>query len=209
MIFISNKIIASFLFISMLILLNTSPLSANEIEPSIKDAEAREEFRQRMQQQSRLPEEQQQRLNEALDRRCQMATARINNRINRYEESRERHAARYNGLHQRVSNLPERLESLGCNIDSHRANLDNDLERLNQLIADFVASQRQFTDTMRQSRSLACQEDSREFSTQVRIAQQHGQTVRDRTRVIHTFVTGTLRDNVQRLGQACRQQFSE
>lgn len=95
--------------------------------------------------------------------RCEHIEAKINNRINRYEDSIDKHTARFNATQQKLLSMISVLEEENCDV-SQLSSLVADLETK---IAELSALYRTFISELQGSRSLVCGERPSEFTTMV------------------------------------------
>lgn len=95
--------------------------------------------------------------------RCEHIEAKINNRINRYEDSIDKHTARFNAIQQKLVSMISVLEEEGCDV-SQLSSLVVDLETK---ITELGALYRTFISELQGSRSLVCGERPSEFTTMV------------------------------------------
>ena len=132
--------------------------------------------------------------------RCENSTARINNRLNLYNQNQDKYTSRYQGYRKHVADLLLVWKARGCDT----ASVETDLTIFDQKIEAFAASFRDFITSLQGSRSYVCGQSEGKFVTQVSEARQKQLVMRQKALELKSFVLSTLFPHVKSLRQACR-----
>jgi chromosome segregation ATPase len=135
-----------------------------------------------------------------LDARCEQITARINNRISRYEANKDKWHSRFTGIRLRIQNLIGILEERGCDTTT----LTADLNTLESLLEEFAAAFRLFHTSLQGTRAYVCSENDSDFATQV--AQSRNELVQVKTAAdnLKNFVDNSLKPHLKEVSTACQ-----
>jgi hypothetical protein len=151
-----------------------------------------------------------QKTQEARSKRCEQTQAQFNARINRYEDNKDKHTDRYRNLIQKISDFLDRAESRGCDVSSVKMDIQADKQKVEELITQFHAAQRMFTNTMQNTRSLACSpENSAETRQMFQESRQNSQEVRQAAQAIQTYITKTMRPKLVQAIKTCQSQNNQ
>jgi len=136
---------------------------------------------------------------EKLEDRCEMISAKINNRINLYENSKDKYHSRFQGIAMRLNDLAENLENRGCDVSPLRS----DLDEYNTLLSEFAAAFRDFHLSLIGSRQYVCGESEGQFSSQISQSKPKLQLAKQKARALQNFVLNTLQPQLRSTAQAC------
>jgi chromosome segregation ATPase len=134
---------------------------------------------------------------------CEEVQARINNRLNQYEENKEQYHSRYSGISDKVTDLADKLEDKGCDVDQIRTDLDS----FEDYIETFAAAFRVFVTDMQSARGYACDEIDSDFRAQVQESKNQVLAMRQAAKELHSFVLNTLKPHMRTAGEACKAQL--
>jgi chromosome segregation ATPase len=153
--------------------------------------------RQEMLEQNRA-EMEARRLEMAADR-CEQMTARINNRVNQYEENKDKWHSRFRGIHTRLNDLADKLDEKDCDTQILRTNLST----YEDLLGEFAAAFRIFLVELQGTRAHVCGEDGTAVIAQVRRSNTGLQNWRSAALALKNHVDQTLKPNLRQIAQTC------
>lgn len=134
---------------------------------------------------------------------CEQLQARINNRLNQYEENKEQYHNRYRGISDKVTDLADKLEEKGCDVSQIRT----DAVSFEDYIETFAAAFRVFVIEMQSTRGYACDEVDTNFRAQVQESKNQVLAMRQAAKELHSFVLNTLKPHMRTVGEACKAQL--
>ncbi len=134
--------------------------------------------------------------------RCNLVNGKIDNLLSGYEERKERHIQRYNGIQQNVAELITKLQEEG--IDT--TNLENDLAQLQVLIEEFRTYIESSMERLRAARTQTCGDDQSQFRAEVEAARGELLKAREVALEIRTFVFDVLRPDIQTIRDQIKSQ---
>lgn len=134
---------------------------------------------------------------------CEQITARVENRINQYEQNHDRYAVQYNNMYTRINNLADKFEAKGCDVAPLRA----DLTTLEDQIQQFSASYRVFISEMKNSRTYACDETPAQFNTQVQSARGELNQFRRNAQSVGQLFRTTFKPHFEQIRTMCLNQL--
>jgi chromosome segregation ATPase len=133
---------------------------------------------------------------------CDQITARVENRINQYEQNHDRYAVQYNNMYTRINNLADKLEAKGCDV----APLRSDLTTLEDQIQQFSASYRVFISEMKNSRTYACDETPAQFNAKVQSARSELNQFRRSAQSVGQLFRTTFKPHFEQIRVTCLNQ---
>lgn len=131
--------------------------------------------------------------------RCEQIEAKINNRINRYEENADKHTARLNAISEKLSSMIEVLEGKGCDVSQLStlvASLDAKIAELNSLYRTFISE-------LQGTRSLVCGESNGEFVAMVKNSNTKLTEFRRLAQAVSKFVTNEVKPTFKAVAATC------
>lgn len=133
---------------------------------------------------------------------CEKLQARVQNRLNQYEENKEKYHKRYYGIQKKVENLADKLEEKGCDVSQIRA----DTVTLEEHIEKFAAAFRNFNEHMKSAKSHACGETDSNFRGQVGQARTQVTAMQQAARQLHNYIFNTLKPHLRQTAESCKAQ---
>ncbi len=131
--------------------------------------------------------------------RCERVTAKINNRLNQYQENKEKYHNRYQGYREQVAKKIATFKSRGCDVSQ----VETDLPLFDQNIDEFAAAFRIFINSLQGTRAYACGESQGKFATEVNQSRQEFQLMRQKALSLQQFVQNTFKIHVRQTFAAC------
>jgi chromosome segregation ATPase len=179
-------------------ILVTSPVFAQDVTPT---PDAREMFKARSQQALEdKTEAMAETRQEHVDAVCEKLTARINNRLNSYEESKDKWHSRYQGIIKRLESLNQKLDEKDCDTSQ----IDADITTFQSLLDEFAAAFRVFVTQLQGSRAYVCGESQGDFSNQLTTARAKLAPVKSAASNLHNFVQSTLKPHLRLVKNNCQ-----
>ena len=151
---------------------------------------------------SGLRQNNQVRRQELRENMCERVKARIEERRENFQDRRDRHAAIYQGIVNRLNNLVSKLKARGCDASQ----VETDLSAFDKLINELVTAFNLFLDKVHAVGVPVCQEQPGDWRTALTAAKDQLRAVQAKQREIRTFYKNTLKPDVKTAGQTCRAQ---
>ena len=134
-------------------------------------------------------------VDQVINNRCDRVTARVDERINLYNQNKDAHIQRYENIKTTVTNLVNKLNTAGYDTAAVVANL----QTLDQMIKDAASSYTTFIATLESSKSFACGNSEGQFRAAIAQSLTELKDFRGKTQTIIDFVHNTLRPSIQDL----------
>jgi hypothetical protein len=152
---------------------------------------------------TRVPQET---LNSFRQARCERVKERVDFRIRRYEDNKDRYIERYQKISDSVSNAIRRLESKGYDLNE----LKSDLEVLKSKRAEFISLHLNSMNALRSAKEIACEnkDDRSVFESKVKEAQDYMSKSRAKAKEIHEFIRKDIRQDLQNLKNQAKEKNS-
>lgn len=144
-------------------------------------------------------EQVQEKRSETIQARCERVTAKINNRLNLYQENKDKYYHRYQGYRQQVEAKMDVLKNRGCDTSQ----IEADLPIFDQKLSDFAASFREFHNTLQGSRAYVCGESQGKFAENVSQSRLEFQVMRQQALALQQFVQNTFKVHARQTFAAC------
>ena len=142
---------------------------------------------------------------EGVEKRCDIITKRIDNRINAYYNNKEAHLNRYRKLDERLSNLLDRLEDEGYDVDTLRDKL-SDLELMILEAADMYD---EFAVDLEGAKDYECGETQGSFVDAVKNASGTLKGFRDKMVEIRAYFKDEIRPLLVELREEIKEMKAE
>lgn len=141
-------------------------------------------------------------LNQLRQARCERVKERVDFRIRRYEDNKDRYIERYQKISESVSNALIKLDGKGYDLNALKA----DLETLKSKRIEFVDLHTKAMSSLRSARDIACEnrDDRTAFEAKVKDAQDYLAKTRTKAKEIHEFIRTEIREDLQNLRDQAR-----
>ena len=183
------------LFFFFLLLISALPVKAVTNSVSV-----REQLRTTTQQNIQVRQEIK---SEAVEAACDGVTSRIQNRINLYENNKEKYQSRHQGVSKRIAALADQLEAEGCDVTQIRT----DLKTFDGMIHEFATIFTSFINALKGTQEYACGQSQGQFLNQLQTSRTQLYTVRTQAEGLKTYFQNTLKPHLQAFKTTCSQQL--
>jgi hypothetical protein len=150
-------------------------------------------------------EERQENREQILEQRCKNIETRVDTRVKRYENNRQRHVNVYRAMKERIARLVARVEAAG--VDATK--LKNDLETLDGKIKKLDSDYANFIDGLKTTQDYACGKSEGHFRAKLGEARKGLATARTQWLEIKNYFQGTVRADIQDLKKKLAETKSE
>lgn len=134
-------------------------------------------------------------LQDNLESKCANVEARIDIRLARFENNKQRHLDNYNRLKQQITDLSDQLSAEGYDV----AQLKNDLLVLDQKIKKFGSDVEVFIDKLAEARGYACGKSDGQFKATLKEARDLLAVVHSDILDIRSYYQMTIRPDIQKV----------
>jgi len=127
--------------------------------------------------------------------RCDLINSRVDTRITRFNQNKERHIERYQNIKTNVTNLITYLKGKGYDTTK----LEADLAQFNSMVLEFGTDYSSFITKLEASKQYTCGSSDGQFIAKVDESRAQLTVARNQAKEIKLFIANTLRPDLKDL----------
>ncbi|MEK7595210.1 MAG: hypothetical protein AAB443_01260 [Patescibacteria group bacterium] len=140
-----------------------------------------------------------------VENKCDVATKRIDTKINAFDQNKARHIERYNLLKDKIKNFIDRAKAKGLNTSK----LEADLATLDEKIKKFATDYANYIKELRDTKAFACGNSEGQFKQALSEAREAMKKVHEDAKDIRHFYTQTIKEDLKALRQQLKNTTTE
>ena len=125
--------------------------------------------------------------------RCETVTAKVDERINKFDENRQDHGIRHQKIVNGVTNIVNRLKDRGFDVTK----LEADLKDLNTKIVNAAKDYEAFVNILRDTKTVVCGQSQGQFASKMEAAKKQLTVVRADTKDIRDYYINTIKADIK------------
>ncbi len=134
------------------------------------------------------------------EKRCEMLTNRLENRVQTYTAHREQRVAEYARIRERLGQVNQVFNKYGCTSPT----VTEDLNTFDSLVKEFSNTYQTFVQTLEQTRTQACSENTAAYASTAKRTQEQLRLVREKAAQIRNFYTRSMRLHINTARSECK-----
>ncbi|MFZ5424575.1 MAG: hypothetical protein ACOZAO_02130 [Patescibacteria group bacterium] len=140
-----------------------------------------------------LKEQAQDKVQQRVQNRCDLATQRISNRISAFEDNKDRHLKNYENFTNRLNEIVTKLQDKGFDT----TDLENDIVVLEGLVDEYTVLYTEFINILTDTQALDCGNEDGAYKDLVLEAKDKLHEARNKRREIMEYYRDTVREHIK------------